>query len=258
MQPYGLQEMIRLVGDREHDAVIKFDFERFMAENQFTLPHGQAPFFYFFIDLSRMQYIYMSPGVRDVLGYEASQFLEGGMDFSLKIILAEDLQTMQCIHSRSFGFMYNQPVADRTNLMFSFDYRGYAKDGQIIRLLQQSQAVYLDEEGKPLIDFGVCTDITDYKTSGDIVLKIAWRKKDRNEVVFKETYASNGEVISFSKRELEILKHITQGKTDLKIGELLHISPLTSKVHRRKLLNKTGVKNTAELVRYAMLHGLAD
>jgi DNA-binding NarL/FixJ family response regulator len=61
---------------------------------------------------------------------------------------------------------------------------------------------------------------------------------------------------ALTKREKEILTHIAQGLTNNQIAEKLFISPLTVDSHRKNLLTKLDVNNTAALVRFAMEHGL--
>ncbi|MFN1836302.1 LuxR C-terminal-related transcriptional regulator [Balneola sp. MJW-20] len=55
-----------------------------------------------------------------------------------------------------------------------------------------------------------------------------------------------------TKREREILELLMEGLTSSEIAEKLFISPRTVEKHRTNLLKKTGLKNTAALVRYAM------
>ncbi|MCS6905473.1 MAG: response regulator transcription factor [Bacteroidia bacterium] len=59
-------------------------------------------------------------------------------------------------------------------------------------------------------------------------------------------------------REIEILKLIAQQLTNQEIAEKLLISPRTVHSHRRSLMQKIGVKNTAGLVRYAVQNKLLD
>jgi|APTNR8051073442_1049403.scaffolds.fasta_scaffold00213_41 DNA-binding NarL/FixJ family response regulator len=53
-------------------------------------------------------------------------------------------------------------------------------------------------------------------------------------------------------REKEILQLIAEGLTNQDIAEKLFISPLTVDSHRKNLLAKFGVKNTAAMVRFAI------
>lgn len=56
---------------------------------------------------------------------------------------------------------------------------------------------------------------------------------------------------SVSQREREVLKLMAQGHTTAKIGEQMFISPLTVESHRRNLLQKFGVVNSASLIHKA-------
>jgi DNA-binding NarL/FixJ family response regulator len=59
----------------------------------------------------------------------------------------------------------------------------------------------------------------------------------------------------FSDRETEILKLVSTGKTSEQIAERLKISPLTVKAHRRNMMRKLNVNNTAELISKALEMG---
>jgi DNA-binding NarL/FixJ family response regulator len=55
---------------------------------------------------------------------------------------------------------------------------------------------------------------------------------------------------SLTERELEILEHIAAELTNKEIAALLFISPRTVETHRRNLIHKLKVKNTAGLMRF--------
>lgn len=61
-----------------------------------------------------------------------------------------------------------------------------------------------------------------------------------------------------STREKEVLSLICQELTTQEIGDKLFISERTVEGHRRNLCAKLGVKNTAGLVKKALLHNLVD
>lgn len=62
--------------------------------------------------------------------------------------------------------------------------------------------------------------------------------------------------IDFSLRELEILQLIAEGLTNLEMSEKLFLSKRTIEGHRQSLLDKTGSKNSAALIRYGVINGL--
>lgn len=72
----------------------------------------------------------------------------------------------------------------------------------------------------------------------------------------KNVANSQGIDQKLSEREIEIIRLIADGLTNIEIGEQLFISPRTVDSHRRNLLQKTGAKNSAGLVKYAALKGL--
>lgn len=59
-------------------------------------------------------------------------------------------------------------------------------------------------------------------------------------------------------RELEILHLIVQGVSLTEIGKRLFLSVKTISTYRTRLLDKLGVENNADLLRYALRHGLTD
>ncbi len=61
-----------------------------------------------------------------------------------------------------------------------------------------------------------------------------------------------------TKKELEILKLIAQELTNAEIASKLNNSPMTIITHRKNLLRKLGVKNTAGLIKYAMENGMLN
>jgi DNA-binding NarL/FixJ family response regulator len=64
--------------------------------------------------------------------------------------------------------------------------------------------------------------------------------------------------VSLTRREKEIIRRIAEEQTNVEIGEALGISPRTVDTHRRNLLQKLKVKNTAGIVRFAMIYNLKD
>jgi DNA-binding NarL/FixJ family response regulator len=63
---------------------------------------------------------------------------------------------------------------------------------------------------------------------------------------------------TLSERELEVLVMVCNGMTNNEIAEKLFISPKTIEVHKSNLFRKTGVKNSTQLVIYAIKKGFID
>lgn len=86
--------------------------------------------------------------------------------------------------------------------------------------------------------------------SDEAVYSIITRKKNKDK---KEPTRE----ADLTDREREVLQYICKEYTNSEIAEELYISVRTVDAHRRNLLQKTGARNTAGLVRYAMKHNLA-
>lgn len=61
-----------------------------------------------------------------------------------------------------------------------------------------------------------------------------------------------------TEREREVLRLVVKGKSNKEIAQLLVISPKTASVHRTNIMEKLGVRNSAELVRYALENRLVE
>ena len=63
---------------------------------------------------------------------------------------------------------------------------------------------------------------------------------------------------SLTTRELEVLQLIVNGKSNREIATVLGLSANTVAVHRAHIMTTLGVHKTAELVMYALQHGLIN
>lgn len=65
-------------------------------------------------------------------------------------------------------------------------------------------------------------------------------------------------LMSISTREREVLELLTHGLSNAEIGSKLYLSPRTVEKYVSSLLRKTSSNNRAELVRFAIKHGIVD
>jgi DNA-binding NarL/FixJ family response regulator len=61
-----------------------------------------------------------------------------------------------------------------------------------------------------------------------------------------------------SPREQEVVKLIAEAHTNKEIAEILHLSEKTVESHRARVLQKLGMRDRVELVRYAIRRGLVE
>lgn len=72
----------------------------------------------------------------------------------------------------------------------------------------------------------------------------------------KERQQRSEAIQELSKRELEVIALICEEYSSIEIAEKLFISKATVDVHRKNILQKTGVKNLVGLIRFAIQNGI--
>lgn len=123
-----------------------------------------------------------------------------------------------------------------------------------------------------LIDLGICGYL--FKNTEPDEVKKAIREVMVKELFFNEAlvkalskrvadkksklFIQDNILTLLSPRELEVLNLICEQKTAQEIAEILFISVRTVDGHRNNLLEKTGARNTAGLVVYAIKNELVD
>jgi DNA-binding NarL/FixJ family response regulator len=74
--------------------------------------------------------------------------------------------------------------------------------------------------------------------------------------VQRATAAATDPYSSLTEREREVLQLAAEGHTNAEIGKRLFISPRTVEVHRANMMQKLGLRNQTELIRYALRRGI--
>ena len=71
-------------------------------------------------------------------------------------------------------------------------------------------------------------------------------------------FLQHGEQPELTPREQEVVKLIAEAHTNREIAAILHLSEKTVESHRANVLQKLGMRDRVELVRYAIRHGLVE
>ena len=80
----------------------------------------------------------------------------------------------------------------------------------------------------------------------------AFAREERRIALAQERAADAARLAALTPREREVLDHAVRGLHAKEIGVALGISPRTVEVHKTRIMEKLGVRNVAELVRFAM------
>ena len=83
-------------------------------------------------------------------------------------------------------------------------------------------------------------------------------------LIFEDFYKAEKEgpkrgrkvMLDLTKREHEVLELVATGKSNQEVADALFISIKTVETHKTNILEKLGLKNTAELVKYAIKNNI--
>jgi DNA-binding NarL/FixJ family response regulator len=76
------------------------------------------------------------------------------------------------------------------------------------------------------------------------------------EAYLRQSESGVPERATLTPREREVLQLVAEGHTSPEIAERLFISPRTVETHRSNLMRKLGLRTPADVVRYAVRHGV--
>ena len=130
-----------------------------------------------------------------------------------------------------------------------------APDTAILMLSMHSEANYV----RTCLDAGVRGYLL--KNAVDLDLIDAVRQVAAGKKVLDprlEPVTDRAEIPELTAREMEVLQLIVNGKSNREIAQVLGLSANTVAVHRANLMQTLGIHNTADLVVYAIRHGLAS
>ena len=124
-------------------------------------------------------------------------------------------------------------------------------DAYVIEALKHGAAGYVLKETGPSELINAVREVT----QGNQYLSA--KLSARLQVSGRETMDIPSDIYeTLTAREREILQMTAEGRTSQEIGDKLIISSRTVEVHRRNLMNKLGIHNQADLIRFAIKRGI--
>lgn len=155
-----------------------------------------------------------------------------------------------------FGLFHPKSLAHYKQRLESFDrtgnpglksiYQVRTADDEWVYMMVSSRAFRSNPDGSTKYLLGFATVINKSEFARHIKRIREYDGKTSESALTKK----------LSKRELSVIKLITSGFTDKEIADNLHISIHTTKTHRKRIISKLGLKNTAALVKFAVENGL--
>lgn len=190
---------------------------------------------------------------------EISVIGEAGSPRELKALLRSFDVDIVLIDFTSIGFTIDvipEILADKPQIRFL----AITPDQSamtIVNALRAGVTSYIkkDCDFKEIVDSVMDTGAGNKFFCGKILDTIRKESIDVNDL---ELAALTCEPVSLSEREQEIIVLIAEGLTNNQIADKLFLSTHTINTHRKNIMQKLGVNNTASIVMYAVKSNLID
>ena len=230
---------------------IKADLIDMQKLNQILVMRNQ---FFYITDVINFANVFVSKTLSSVLGYQPDEFLDLG--FVYHIIHPEDAEIVFALSKKTISWSYL--VSDMLRFdpfagVFSIDFRMQHQRGHYIRVNRQTSCYKTDAEGNMIYAISHYSDISHIKKSNLITYSL---KTDLNVEFPIGDLDEQFHQSVLTPREVEIIRYLAQGYSATQICKRLFISEHTVITHRKNILHKLKVKNSAELVKVALEMGL--
>lgn len=204
------------------------------------------------VEHQNFQYLFISENIKNLVGFTPEQLKQKGVFFTYSRVHPGDFVSFMSVVYKVYKAHKKMTKEEILNSCFRLDVRFKCKDGRYKRILQQCYNLELDSGGKPSILLFVSSDISNIKTRNTLDFELSIYYPGKGFEVVLEEWKNISDEMPISLRELEVVKLIAMGLTEKEISDKLFLSPHTVKTHRKNILTKTGLKNSAELVKEAI------
>lgn len=212
-----------------------------------------GPFYFYIIDFFDMSLSHISPALSEIHGFDIEKV---SFNDILAAIHPEDIDFVTKAEGVSTNFFYNKVGYQKMlNYKISYSFRFRLKNGEYALFNHQSLMLSLDDNGGLGKSLNIHTRIDHLSNSNTYKISLIGLNGEPSFMNLSLN-EENNELKEFSKREVDIIKLISNGLNNVEIAEKLFISTLTVKKHRNNILTKSDSKNTAQLIKNSILQGL--
>lgn len=202
-------------------------------------------------------YDFISENFKRTTGLKITDMMDQGVPFWFSRHHPKDLETWLVMMNELMNFTMNEvKFEDRKKLSYTWNLRIKGASGNYLNLYKHQTPITFDSNGKPNIGVSHNTIIGENIELPLIASIKILNSNNEYETLFYKNYSQQLLTEGLSNREKDILRLLTQGLTSKEIGHKLSISSHTVDGHRRKILKKTKLKSTGEIIQYCKIHQL--
>ncbi len=209
-------------------------------------------YYYIIFNPPEMIIEFAGESIVKILGYTPKEFT---IEKFFSCIHPEDLPYFMDFEATVTQFFTQLPPEKVMKYKTRYDYRIKKADESYLRILQQTLTIQSDDNGAVLRTFVMHTDISLLKSDNRMSLSFIGLEGEPSyhNVETIQKFSPSTEI--FTKREKEVLYHMSQNLQSKEIAELLHISISTVSTHRKNIYKKTGTTSLLELINMAFQKG---
>ncbi len=212
-----------------------------------------GPFYFYIVDFFDMSLSHISPAIADIHGFNPETV---SFNDILGAIHPDDIDFVAKAEAISTDFFYKKVGYEKMlSYKTSYSFRFRLANGEYALFNHQSLMLSLDDNGGlgKSLNIHTCIDhLSNLNTHKVSLIGLNGEPSFMNLSPDNE----NQELKEFSKREIDIIKLISNGLNNIEIAEKLFISALTVKKHRSNILMKSDTKNTAQLIKNCIFQGI--
>lgn len=210
-----------------------------------TLLDGGNSFFWL-INYFKRAPEFVSDSVKQVLGYHKAFLNNSNMAQYLRLVAEDDRLLLMKVFADIHDHYQKISLQDKGVYRFDFNYRVQRSDHRFISVVQQIMFLQSSPNGFPLIELSLLTDFSTYINNLQIQLQVFKLENGGYEKVTSLQYDDNFDKLT--GREKEVIDLLALGLTDKEIADKIEISLHTVKTHRKRIVQKTNSRNSAEAV----------
>lgn len=210
-------------------------------------------FYFYIIDFFDMTLSHVSPAIEEIHGFNPQTVVFNDI---LGAIHPDDIDFVTKAEAIATDFFYQKLGHEKMmSYKTSYCFRFRLKNGEFALFNHQSLMLSMDENGGLGKSLNIHTRIDHLSNFNTRKISFVGLNGEPSFLNLSLD-GGNKEIKEFSKREIDIIKLISNGLSNAEIAEKLFISALTVKKHRNNILAKSDSKNTAQLVRNCILQGI--
>lgn len=230
------------VASNEHPVIEQMENPMFRHLLQFT------DRFVIILNHTNLEYAYCSESVKSVTGFTSQEWMTMGVAGASELMHKGDLEFLgRVVFPAYFESLSKLSLEDKLRSKFTYTYRLKNKAGKYLHIIQENVILRIENE-KITLGLVICSHGSAFRETDEICYSHVLVRHPEGRVVLMENSKTKSDI---STAEIRVLSLMAQGLPEKQIADKLNLSISTIKKHKSNMMKKAGVRNAAELVRYA-------